>query len=48
MDKNLDPKLKSEDKEIELSLRPKRLKEFIGQKKQKINWRYLLRQRKTR
>lgn len=35
MDKNLDPKLKSEDKEIELSLRPKRLKEFIGQKKLK-------------
>ena len=34
-DKNLDPKLKSEDKEIELSLRPKRLKEFIGQKKLK-------------
>ena len=35
MDKNLDPKLKSEDKEIELSLRPKRLQEFIGQKKLK-------------
>ena len=35
MDKNLDPKLKSEDKEIELSLRPKRLREFIGQKKLK-------------
>lgn len=34
-DKNLDPKLKSEDKEIELSLRPKRLAEFIGQKKLK-------------
>jgi len=34
-DKNLDPKLKSEDKEIELSLRPKRLQEFIGQKKLK-------------
>lgn len=35
MDKNLDPKLKSEDKEIELSLRPKKLAEFIGQKKLK-------------
>ncbi len=35
MDKNLDPKLKSEDKEIELSLRPKKLGEFIGQKKLK-------------
>ncbi|MFA5025815.1 MAG: Holliday junction branch migration DNA helicase RuvB [Candidatus Shapirobacteria bacterium] len=34
-DKNLDPKLKSEDKEIELSLRPKKLVEFIGQKKLK-------------
>lgn len=34
-DKNLDPKLKSEDKDIELSLRPKRLAEFIGQKKLK-------------
>ncbi len=35
MDKNLDPKLKLEDKEIELSLRPKKLTEFIGQKKLK-------------
>jgi Holliday junction DNA helicase RuvB len=35
IDKNLDPKLKSEDKEIELSLRPKKLAEFIGQKKLK-------------
>lgn len=35
MDKNLDPKLKLEDKEIELSLRPKKLNEFIGQKKLK-------------
>jgi len=35
MDKNLDPKLKLEDKEIELSLRPKKLAEFIGQKKLK-------------
>lgn len=35
IDKNLDPKLKSEDKEIELSLRPKKLTEFIGQKKLK-------------
>jgi Holliday junction DNA helicase RuvB len=34
-DKNLDPKLKSEDKEIELSLRPKKLTEFIGQTKLK-------------
>ncbi|KKQ31489.1 MAG: Holliday junction ATP-dependent DNA helicase RuvB [Candidatus Shapirobacteria bacterium GW2011_GWE1_38_10] len=34
-DKNLDPKLKSEDKEIELSLRPRKLAEFIGQKKLK-------------
>jgi len=34
-DKNLDPKLKSEDREIELSLRPKKLEEFIGQKKLK-------------
>jgi len=44
-DKNLDPKLKTstvanamadkEDKEIELSLRPKRLLEFIGQKRLK-------------
>ncbi|MDD3998826.1 MAG: Holliday junction branch migration DNA helicase RuvB, partial [Candidatus Shapirobacteria bacterium] len=34
-DKNLDPKLKVEDKEIELSLRPKRLEEFIGQRKLK-------------
>lgn len=45
-DKNLDPKLKisaavfnsgetREDKEIELSLRPKRLEEFIGQRKLK-------------
>ncbi len=34
-DKNLDPKLKNEDKEIELSLRPKKLAEFIGQKKLK-------------
>lgn len=34
-DKNLDPKLKLEDKEIELSLRPKKLAEFIGQKKLK-------------
>jgi Holliday junction DNA helicase RuvB len=31
----LDPKLKSEDKEVELSLRPKSLSEFIGQKKLK-------------
>lgn len=31
----LDPKLKSEDKEIELSIRPKSLAEFIGQKKLK-------------
>ena len=35
IDKNLDPKLKLEDKEIELSLRPKKLAEFIGQKKLK-------------
>lgn len=35
MDKNLDPKLKIEDKEIELSLRPRKLEEFIGQKKLK-------------
>ena len=35
IDKNLDPKLKSEEKEIELSLRPKKLAEFIGQKKLK-------------
>jgi Holliday junction DNA helicase RuvB len=34
-DKNLDPKLKLEDKEVELSLRPKSLAEFIGQKKLK-------------
>lgn len=34
-DKYLDPKLKSEDKEIELSIRPKTLAEFIGQKKLK-------------
>lgn len=34
-DKNLDPKLKNEDKEIELSLRPKKLAEFIGQNKLK-------------
>lgn len=34
-DKNLDPKLKIEDKEIELSLRPKRLEEFIGQRRLK-------------
>ena len=34
-DKNLDPKLKVEDKEIELSLRPKKLEEFIGQRKLK-------------
>ncbi|MBP6989142.1 AAA family ATPase [Candidatus Shapirobacteria bacterium] len=45
-DKNLDPKLKQsaaalssgvtkEDREIELSLRPKKLEEFIGQKKLK-------------
>lgn len=31
----LDPKLKKEDKEVELSLRPKSLAEFIGQKKLK-------------
>lgn len=35
IDKNLDPKLGQEDKEIELSLRPKSLAEFIGQKKLK-------------
>lgn len=34
-DKNLDPKRKAEDKEIELSLRPKKLSEFIGQTKLK-------------
>ncbi len=34
-DKNLDPKLKIEDKEIELSLRPKKLEEFIGQRRLK-------------
>lgn len=34
-DKNLDPKLKNEDKELELSLRPKKLAEFIGQEKMK-------------
>jgi len=34
-DKNLDPKIKKEDREIEFSLRPKRLAEFIGQKKLK-------------
>ena len=31
----LDPKLRNEDKEIELSIRPKSLSEFIGQKKLK-------------
>ncbi len=31
----LDPKLKTEDKEVELSLRPKKLSEFIGQSKLK-------------
>jgi Holliday junction DNA helicase RuvB len=31
----LDPKLKTEDKEVELSLRPKKLSEFIGQPKLK-------------
>ncbi len=31
----LDPKLKKEDKEIELSIRPKKLSEFIGQPKLK-------------
>ena len=34
-DKNLDPSLKQEDREIELSLRPKKLEEFIGQRKLK-------------
>lgn len=34
-DKNLDSKLKLEDKEIELSLRPKKLEEFIGQRRLK-------------
>lgn len=34
-DKNLDPIKKPEDKEIELSIRPKKLSEFIGQKKLK-------------
>jgi len=34
-DKNLDPKLKLDEKEAELSLRPKKLAEFIGQKKLK-------------
>ena len=32
---DLDPKLKKEDKELELSLRPKKLSEFIGQPKLK-------------
>jgi holliday junction DNA helicase RuvB len=31
----LDPKLKIEEKQLELSLRPKKLSEFIGQKKLK-------------
>ena len=35
MDENLDPKLNKIDKEIELSLRPKKLAEFIGQNKLK-------------
>lgn len=34
-DENLDPKLIKEDKEVELSLRPKSLAEFIGQPKLK-------------
>jgi len=34
-DKNLDPRLKSDEKQVELTLRPKKLQEFIGQKKLK-------------
>lgn len=47
-DKNLDPKLKQEDKEIELSLRPKSLAEFIGQKKLKDQLDIFIRAAKQR
>jgi Holliday junction DNA helicase RuvB len=47
-DKNLDPKLKPEDKEIELSLRPKGLGEFIGQQKLKDQLDIFIRAAKSR
>lgn len=47
-DKNLDPKLKPEDKEIELSIRPKGLGEFIGQQKLKDQLDIFIRAAKSR
>ncbi|MFA5894413.1 MAG: Holliday junction branch migration DNA helicase RuvB [Candidatus Shapirobacteria bacterium] len=47
-DKNLDPKLKPEDKEIELSIRPKGLSEFIGQQKLKDQLDIFIRAAKSR
>ena len=44
----LDPKLKNEDKEIELSLRPKSLAEFIGQQKLKDQLDIFIRAAKQR
>jgi Holliday junction DNA helicase RuvB len=47
-DKNLDPNKKSEDKEIELSIRPKGLSEFIGQPKLKDQLDIFIRAAKSR
>lgn len=44
----LDPKLKIDDKEIELTLRPKKLAEFIGQKKLKDQLDIFIRAAKER
>jgi Holliday junction DNA helicase RuvB len=48
MDKNLDPKPKKEEKEVEKSLRPQRLAEFIGQEKIKKKLSIFLRAAQSR
>lgn len=45
---NLDPKLKADDKQLELSLRPKKLGEFIGQKKLKDQLQIIIQAAKER
>ncbi|PIU73645.1 Holliday junction branch migration DNA helicase RuvB [Candidatus Shapirobacteria bacterium CG06_land_8_20_14_3_00_40_12] len=47
-DKNLDPKLTKIDKEVELTLRPKKLSEFIGQKKLKEQLQIFIRAARER
>jgi len=47
-DKNLDPKLTKIDKEVELTLRPKKLSEFIGQRKLKEQLQIFIRAARER